>query len=182
MANALIVVDMQCGFMSPEGSLYCGEAARAIIPGIQKLAAREAAAGSLVVFTVDTHAPDDKEFAMFPPHCVAGTPDTEIIPELAGLARQHTILPKRRYSAFFETDLADRLADFQPEQVIVVGDCTDICVLHTVADLRNRDYPVWVPADLVASFDADAHAWALRHLKSILGARTDPAGPMADSQ
>lgn len=54
------------------------------------------------------------------------------------------------------------------------GVCTDICVLHTAADARNRDYPVEVPADCVASFDARAHQWALRHMERILGARITP--------
>jgi nicotinamidase-related amidase len=161
---------MQRGFMSPEGTLYCGDAARAIIPRVRALIEREAAAGSLIIFTADTHAPDDKEFAMFPPHCVAGTAEVEIIPELAELAAAHTILPKRRYSAFFETDLAARLAAFRPDRILIAGDCTDICVMHTVADARNRDYPVEVRADCVASFDPDAHAWALRHMEKILGA------------
>jgi nicotinamidase-related amidase len=176
VSNALIVVDMQRGFMAPGGTLYCGDAARAIIPPVRLLIESEAGRGALVIFTADTHAPDDKEFAMFPPHCVAGTPEVEIIPELADLAAQHAVLPKRRYSAFFDTDLGEQLAAFGPEQIIVVGDCTDICVLHTVADARNRDYPVWVPSNCVASFDPDAHAWALRHIKGILGARTDPTG------
>ena len=174
MPNALIVVDMQRGFMSPEGTLYCGDEARAIIPCVRALVEQEEAAGSLVIFTADTHAPDDKEFAMFPPHCVAGTSETEIIPELADLAARHTILPKRRYSAFFETDLAGRLAAFKPERIVVAGDCTDICVMHTVADARNRDYPVEVPADCVTSFDAEAHAWALKHMERILGAHVVP--------
>ena len=52
-----------------------------------------------------------------------------------------------------------------------MGDCTDICVLHTVAGLRNRDYVVEVPADCVASLDARQHAWALDHMEKILGAR-----------
>ena len=38
---------------------------------------------TLIIFTADTHAPDDLEFKMFPPHCVRGTSDVEIIPELA---------------------------------------------------------------------------------------------------
>ena len=71
----------------------------------------------------------------------------------------------------FETDLAKRLVALNPEKVVVMGDCTDICVLHTVADLRNRDYRVEVPADCVASFDAEQHAWALDHMEKILGAQ-----------
>jgi nicotinamidase/pyrazinamidase len=43
--------------------------------------------------------------------------------------------------------------------------------MHTVADARNRDYPVEVPVDCVASFDEEAHKWALRHMEKILGAR-----------
>ena len=55
--------------------------------------------------------------------------------------------------------------------VIVCGVCTDICVLHTAADARNRDYPVEVPTDCVASYDPNAHEWALRHIEKVLGAR-----------
>ena len=43
--------------------------------------------------------------------------------------------------------------------------------MHTTSDARNRDYQVEVPADCVASFDPDAHQWALRHLQRILGAK-----------
>ena len=106
---------------------------------------------------------------MFPVHCVRGTEEPEIIPELREYEGIH--LPKRRYSAFFETNLADLLAELEPERVIVCGVCTDICVMHTVADARNRDYAVDVPKDCVASFDSEAHASALRHMERILGAR-----------
>jgi nicotinamidase/pyrazinamidase len=170
MANTVIVVDMQRGFMSPEGTLYCGDEARKIIEPIRKLVEAESVRGSQIIFTKDTHDPDDLEFQMFPPHCVRGTAENEIIPELADLAANAEIVPKRRYSAFFETDLADRLARFKPDKVIVVGDCTDICVMHTVADLRNRDYRVEVPAECVASFDPEGHAFALKHMDKVLGA------------
>jgi len=171
MAQAVIVVDMQKGFLAPEGSLYCGDAARAIIPPVRQRLHQERAAGSSLFFTQDTHDPDDHEFEMFPPHCVAGSGEEEIIDELADLAAGARRIVKRRYSAFFETDLAEQLAALEPDEVVVMGDCTDICVLHTVAGLRNRDYPVEVPADCVASFDPEQHEWALGHMNKILGAR-----------
>ena len=43
--------------------------------------------------------------------------------------------------------------------------------LYCGDDVRNRDYPVEVPADCVATLDPDAHAWALRHIQKILGAQ-----------
>jgi len=53
--------------------------------------------------------------------------------------------------------------------------------MHTVADLRNRDYAVIVPARAVATFDGPGHAgdevqrFALAHLKGVLGATVVPA-------
>ena len=58
-----------------------------------------------------------------------------------------------------------------PQKVIICGVCTDICVMHTTADARNRDYLVEVPTDCVATFDPEAHEHALQHMDKILGAK-----------
>jgi nicotinamidase/pyrazinamidase len=145
---------------------------------------REVAAGAEVVFLVDTHAPDDAEFAMFPPHSVEGSGEDEIVPELAPFAERGHVVRKRRYSGFYDSELEDLLERLRPDVVEVVGVCTDICVLHTVADLRNRDYEVVVRADMVATYDAPGHPgdeidrFALDHMRDILGARIEgsPAG------
>lgn len=164
--EAVIVVDMLRGFLEPGYPLFCGEGARAIIPEVVGLL-RERVPGGLL-FLADSHDPDDKEFRMFPPHCIRGSVESELIPELAPFAGR--IVPKTRYSGFFRTDLEELLERLAPEVVTVVGVCTDICVLHTVADLRNRDYEVRVPSRCVASFDEEAHRCALRHMAKILGA------------
>ena len=59
--------------------------------------------GSELVFLVDTHAPDDPEFAMFPPHCVEGSGEDEVVPELRALAAQGHVVRKRHFSGFHET-------------------------------------------------------------------------------
>ena len=113
---------------------------------------------------------------MFPPHCIKGTEEHQIIPELAPYAADR--LEKSRYSAFHNTDLAHRLAALKPQKVVLCGVCTDICVLHTAADARNRDYIVEVPTDAVATFDPQAHQWALRHMEKILGVRLTTASAL----
>jgi len=168
MANVVLVVDMIKGFMEEGYPLYCGPAARATIPCIQQLLERESKKGSRIIYLADTHDPDDKEFQMFPPHCVRGTAESEVIPELAAFKGE--VMPKRRYSGFYGTPLDARLKKLKPEKLIVVGVCTDICVMHTVADARNRDYIVEVPRDCVATFDPEAHVFALKHMEKILGA------------
>ena len=179
MSGAVLVVDMVVGFLEPGRNLYCGDDSREIIPRVRALVEREMAAGADVFFICDTHDPDDLEFQMFPVHCVRGTEEAEVIPELADLAEKATVIRKRRYSAFFDTDLERRLADARPDKIIICGVCTDICVMHTAADARNLDYAVETPTDCVASFDPAAHRYALEHMNKILGVKLSESSDMS---
>ncbi|HEU4759898.1 MAG TPA: isochorismatase family cysteine hydrolase [Dehalococcoidia bacterium] len=169
MASVVLVADMVRGFCEEGHPLYAGPPVREIIPRVRRLLAEEREKGSRIIFIADTHAADDAEFRMFPPHCIRGSEETEVIPELREFAAE--IVPKSRFSAFYGTDLDRRLEAQKPDKVIVVGTCTNICVLYTVADARFRDYLVEVPADCVASFDAEAHDFALRQMETVLGAK-----------
>jgi nicotinamidase-related amidase len=174
MASVVLIIDMTKGFFKEGYPLYCGDRARQIIPNVQRLLDQELTWGSQILFLNDHHDPDDLEFKMFPPHCVAGTPETEVIPELAKYPGE--IIPKKRFSAFYGTTLGERLSQLKPEKVIVCGVCTDICVCHTVCDARDRDYRVEVPVDCVASFDDTAHNFALGHMENVLGAKLTSVG------
>ena len=169
MANAVLVVDMLRGFLEEGHPLYLGAEPRQIIPNIQRLLEKETAAGARVFFLCDNHDPHDLEFEMFPPHCIEGTAEAEIIPELAGYAGE--IIPKKRYSGFYGTDLGEKLQKLNPDKLIICGVLTNICVMHTAADARNRDYKVEIPVDGVSSPDEDAHHFALDHMDKVLGAR-----------
>ena len=175
MPNVVLVVDMVKGFLEPGHNLYCGDDSRKIIPTVRAMLERERQAGSQVLFISDHHDPDDLEFQVFPVHCVKGTEEPDVIPELqefvTGSGAGSNIVPKNRYSGFFNTDLDQRLKVLNPEKVIICGVCTDICVMHTASDARNRDYAVEVPAGCVATFDPGAHMWALAHIEKILGAK-----------
>ena len=116
---------------------------------------------------------------MFPPHCVEGSGEDEVVPELRPLRRPRHVVRKRTFSGFHGTELEDVLARLAPDVVEVVGVCTDICVLHTVAGLRDRGYEVVVRADLVETYDAPGHdadevnRFALAHMRDILGAKVE---------
>ena len=92
MPNAVLVVDMVRGFCEEGGNLYTGESARRIVPVVRDLIERESWLGSKIIFLCDNHEPDDLEFEMFPEHCVRGTSETEIIPELVEF-RWETLYP-----------------------------------------------------------------------------------------
>ncbi len=174
MANAVLVSDMLRGFLEEGYPLYCGERARRIIPNVQRLLEKELGRSSKVFFLCDHHDPDDPEFSMFPPHCIAGTAEAEVIPELTKYKGE--IIPKKTFSSFFDTTLEEKLKKLKPEKVIVCGVCTHICVLSAVSDARIRGYAVEVPVDCVASFDEKAHHFALGYMEQVLGAKLTGLG------
>ena len=169
MPKAVLVCDMLKGFLEAGYPLYAGYQARQIIPNIYGLLKQELKQGAKLFFICDNHEPNDPEFHMFPPHCIAGTPEVKVIPELVKYPGD--IIPKKRYSAFFNTPLKEILKQLKPDKLIVCGVLTDICVMHTVADARNHDYNVEVPVDCVAALDEKTQQFALNHIEKVLGAR-----------
>jgi len=169
--SALLVIDMQRGFLEDGYPLFCGEEARRIIPSVKRLIEQSLDRWVPIFFSADAHASDDREFRIFPPHCIKGTTEAEIIPELSVYVDRSTLIETSSYSAFFATDLHDRLQGLGVKELTVCGVCTDICVMHTVADAYYRGYGIEVRRDCVASFDTDAHAFALHHMEHVFGAR-----------
>lgn len=169
MRQALLVVDMLTDFLEPGGRLFCGEAARTIIPRVTEQVEAARLAGTPVIFIADSHLPGDAEFAMFPPHCIQETPGAAVVEELRPRAGERIIF-KRRFSGFYGTDLDLTLRELGVDELVLTGVCTNICILYTAADARMRQYRVRVLRDAVASFDQDAHDWALRQLETVLGA------------
>jgi nicotinamidase-related amidase len=167
--EALIISDMLNDFVYENGALYFKQARR-IVPFVRERLEAHRRAGHPVIFLQDAHAPDDKEFEKFPPHCVVGTWGSQVISELAPQPGE-TLIPKTRYSGFFRTDLERALQATGVEQVEIVGVCTSICVMDTVGGLADRDYRIRVPAAGVADFDPEMHAFALRRMKQIYGAQ-----------
>ena len=167
--NALIIVDMLNDFVDEKGALYCGKGSRDIIPFIMERLQKSRERGDLVVYLKDSHDEKDKEFERFPKHCVEDTWGNEIIPELAPKPGE-MVIPKKRFSGFFGTDLENILSSVGVEDVEVVGVCTSICVMDTVGDLANRDYRISVPVKGVADFDPEFHEFSLKRMKQTYGA------------
>ena len=166
--KALIVIDMLNDFLDPEGTLFLGEAGRAAIPRVSELVEEARSRGNLVVFVRDHHLPEDPEFAMFPPHCVTESKGAEIVPEIRP-AEDEAVVDKRRYSAFYATELDLLLRENQIWDIELCGVCTNICVLYTAASARNRAYRVSVHGDAVAGTTPEAHGWALSEMENTLG-------------
>jgi len=166
--KALLVIDMIADFIDPEGALYIGPVAEKVVPQVKSCLEKYRSEGSPVIFICDRHLKDDVEFDLFPPHSIEGSGGDEIIPELTP-GSDERVIEKRRFSAFVGTDLDLTLRDKGIRDIELVGVVTNICILYTAAMARMYGFNVSVPVKAVASFDEEAHDFALREMEKTLG-------------
>ncbi|NOY46479.1 MAG: cysteine hydrolase [Deltaproteobacteria bacterium] len=171
MSRALLVIDMLNDFVDEKGSLRVPDTA-AILPRVAQEVVDARARGESVVYVCDAHRPDDPEFSRmgWPPHAVRGTWGARVVDALAP-GPSDPVVEKTTYSGFHGSDLDRVLREREVRMVRLVGCVTNICVLYTAADAAMRGYGVEVVRDAVAGLDPEDHAFALRQMERVLGAR-----------
>jgi len=98
---------------------------------------------------------------------IKGTPGCKIVSELIPAAAD-TVIVKKRYSAFFGTDLDEILAELKPDSIILAGINTHACIRTTAIDAYQRDWTVVLALDCVDSYDREHHEVSLRYMKDKL--------------
>jgi nicotinamidase-related amidase len=163
---ALVVIDVQKGEVMPQDSgipHMDGGADRHA--RIRELVAGARTAGVPVVFVQEVHKPtladigrelDGAEGV----HCIEGDLATELAEGLEPRPDEY-LIRKRRYSAFFATELELVLKSYGVRTLILVGALTDVCVHYTFADAHQHDYHCRVVADCVGGSSQRAHDAAL---------------------
>ncbi len=94
---------------------------------------------------------------------LAGSEEWQLLPEIV-VCEGDLILPKKRYSAFFETDLDQRLRTRGIKDVIIAGVMTNLCCETTARDAFMRDYHVFLLIDGTATRKEDLHLATLKNL------------------
>lgn len=180
--TALLVVDMQNGFLDPEGSMASiglpYENLRPAIDGCARLMEAARAADVPVIFTRYVYMPDYSDGGLIPTELVPqmkeagslvnGTTDAEILPALAPLPGE-VVIDKSRPSSFYGTQLEPVLTSQGIRNLVIAGVTTNICVETTARDAGQRDYRVYVPADACAEFDESRHEHALGTIGFMFG-------------
>ncbi len=166
--TVILVVDMLNDFVT--GALAC-DRGKAIVPKTAELlkAAREN--NVPVVFCNDAHLKGiDHELKLWGDHAIVGTEGAQVIPELE-LCEKDYVVPKRRYSGFFHTDLELLLKELGTETVIMTGLHAHMCVRHTSADAYCLGYEVVVASDATDSFTEQDYISGIEYLKTVYGAK-----------
>ncbi|MDO9528092.1 MAG: isochorismatase family protein [Syntrophales bacterium] len=92
-----------------------------------------------------------------------GSPEWELLGEL-NPSEKEPVIDKNRYSAFFNTDLDDRLRGLGIEDLIICGVMTNCCCETTARDAFVRDYRVFFAADATATANRELHLASLKNL------------------
>lgn len=167
-AVALLVIDAIEAV--GEDSLYDPDAATAAYrTAVARAVAACHAAGVPVIFCNDAHVRGlDRELELWGEHGIAG--ESRIFPEVE-VGEGDIVIPKRRYSGFFQTDLDLTLRELGVTTVIAVGADTNICVLHTLADAYFNNYASVVVTDATMTFLCGTQEGALEHCEKCYGSQ-----------
>ena len=165
MRTALLVIDVLGGDSGlPSG--FEEEAGNCV-----KLVQAARAQGLAVVFANDAHVPAyDRELELWGEHGIAGTQGATPLAEFE-VKSSDIVIPKRRYDAFFSTDLDLTLRELGITTLIAVGCDANICVLHTLAGAYYRGYRSIVPGDAVWTFLVGTLDEALEHYSTCFDTR-----------
>jgi ureidoacrylate peracid hydrolase len=158
--SALIIVDMENDFVA-EGAPLRAKMAPAVVPPLKRALAHARKTGMRVIFTTHAHRRDGCDMGVFgrskPPivegkALVDGEKGIEIYDELKPLPNE-VVIKKRRYSAFYGTDLDIVLRSSGMEAVIITGVTTENCCHATARDALFHNYGVIFLSDATGTFD-----------------------------
>ncbi|MHB9131330.1 MAG: isochorismatase family protein [Armatimonadota bacterium] len=170
-SSALLVVDMNNIFV--ESGPLSTPNARAIVPRIAGMVDAFRAAERPVLWSIQGHhsvAHDRGEHlsSWWPTPILEGTSDVALPAALTPRPDEKVIM-KRRYSAFYQTDLELTLRCLQVKQLVICGVLTNVCPLTSAFDAFFRDFDVYYPADGTAAFNRELHVGALRSIAGWCG-------------
>ena len=184
--TALVVVDMQRGFLDP-GEAMEVPAARDIIPRIRTLLDLFRGRRLPVLFTEFTYSerapllvgelhPEHRRAAPGAPRgfglpsssCLEGEGNVRVAPELAPQAGE-LVVSKFHYDGFNGTPLDAALRARGVTHLVLTGTMTDICVLATVVGGMNREYRMTVVEDATATLSPEIQRASLDIIRRAYG-------------
>ncbi len=176
---AILVIDVVKDFTDPVGKVSHSQAA-AIVPQIDALVRAARERGALIIWIIDQHraGKPDWELEHVRDHCMEGTPGVELAPPLTPEPEDY-VLNKRRYSAFFATDLDLILRDNHIDTLILTGTKTNVCIRATAQDAFQHNYRVVVPRECVSTDKLHLHTANLEDIDKYMGEVASVAAALA---
>ena len=156
--SVLIIIDMVKGFTD------MGELKSYHIKKIGEAIQEECSKFKNIVAINDCHKEQDNEFNIYPVHCLENSIECEVCDELKNVKFTH-VLFKNSTNGFFSKGFLDVFHKYIKENYdfVVVGCCTDICVLQFCLTFQgylhsiNSKSNLVVVKELVDTYDSEKH-------------------------
>lgn len=163
--TALLIIDMENYFASPSGQSFLPDT-KYIVPNIKKLLCYFRENKLPVIYTAHQHLDPSVDGGMLSEwwgsSIMEDTIQAEICDELKPAGER--VIKKRRYSAFYQTDLELLLRGMNIENLIITGVMTNLCCETTARDAFMRDFRVFFIADGNCSATEEMHLASLKNL------------------
>lgn len=162
MKPAIVIVDMLKDSLEVEPGLPITPYAREICPVINHLTEFARSMSIPVIFSMDSFLKGDFIFrGKMKERSIRGTPDAEVTNLLVQTASD-IYSPKRRFSAFYKTDMDQILRLYGVDTVAICGISTHWCVLSTALDTLANDFQACILEDCCAAFTQEIHEMTLK--------------------
>lgn len=170
MKTALLLVDVIHDFFHPRGTNYHSEY-QPVLQNIIRIVEAAREQGLMIVHAMEAHHPGhcgDFEWRKLPEHCLAGSFDAEPVAAV-GIRAGEFVLTKRRYSAFFATELDLLLREAGIEQLLVAGVKSHVCIRATIQDAFGYGYRAVLVREATGSKYQHLHAASLEDIERYMG-------------
>jgi nicotinamidase-related amidase len=183
--TGLILFDALHGYLHPDDpKKHTFLTERNILPNLQRLLAGARQAGLTTFYPSGSHAPDrsdvverltDTDMELRPigetpivPHIRKNSKDAEIAAELAPVPGD-VMVPKNRWSPFFETNLALQLRVRGIDTIVIAGGSTDVGIAATVFAARDMDLGIVVVRDACYSMRGNNNEFFMERVFPRMG-------------
>ena len=163
MKKLLLIIDMVNGFVK-QGAL-ADKNINNITPNIIKLIEEFIKNNDEIISIQEGHSEKSKEFESFPPHCILGTEEAELIDELIPYKDDMRVIRKNSTCGFTTEEFMKYIEENKNElsEIILTGCCTDLCVMNFALPLKtyinehDLNIKVTIYENAVDTYDAPTH-------------------------
>jgi maleamate amidohydrolase len=172
----VFVIDFQNDFVNQGAPFDTGALGRKAASGIATVLSSARKNGIRILYTKHEYTGDPvldgimpvKTSVAFEEGCRSGTSGFEIVNEVRPQLEDY-VITKRRYSAFFGTNLDTILQGLRPDTIVLTGVTTGCCVRSTCLDAFYRNYKTIVPRDCTGDETDEMYEYNLFSIDTMCG-------------
>lgn len=162
--KALFIIDMNNGFVN--FGAMANQKYNELIPEQIKMIDKFSKENGKINFVLEGHNENSTEFNTYPKHCVYGTGEAELVPELLQKSKEveSETFYKNCINGMLNRKLQDQIKEMTKlKEVVIEGVCTDLCVMdfaRTLArflDEIDRDVKIYAVKNAMDTFDSPEH-------------------------